>query len=74
MAEVVDFRRLRTGWMISIREDWEPDPGFNIVRLTEDLLQVNVFCQTWDQVDSLRRQAEEAIRNRAYPRDKMSIM
>ena len=72
MAEILDFKRVGVEWVVEIADRHTAD--FSVRESIEGKLFVLISCPSWDQVDSLRRQAEEAIRNRAYPRDKMSLM
>ena len=72
MAEIVNFRKLRVAWNVTIREDVPVGYAFDLV--SGNRLLVTMICSSWDQVDSLRRQAEQEIRNRGFFWDKMSIM
>lgn len=65
MAEIVNFRKLRVAWNVTIREDVPVGYAFDLV--PGNRLLVTMICSSWDQVDDLRKQAEKAIDNGEYP-------
>ena len=71
MAEIVNFRKLRVEWNVTIRENVPVGYAFDLIR--GNCLLVTMFCPSWDQVDSLRKQAEWAIENREYPRTETEL-
>ena len=60
MAEIIGFAKKEISWLIMIRDDYDPD--YEIKPIDESKLLVCLSCRSWDQVDGLRRQAEQSMR------------
>lgn len=71
MAEILDFKRVNVEWVVEIADRHAAD--FAVRECDKGKLFVMISCPSWDQVDGLRRQAEQAIRNREYLREKTEL-
>ena len=72
MAKIAQFNKPQLSWVVLIQKGRKANCSFSMGE--HGCVTVMIECSSWDQVEGLRRLAEDEIRKRDFLRAKSDFM